>query len=423
MIKIFEMFSGYGGASFALRKVNIEFECVGYSEIDKYAIQIYNNNHPNIKNYGDCKLINPSDIHDFDLLTGGFPCQAFSNAGKQLGEADARGTLFYEIIRIAEVKQPKYMLLENVKGLTAQKFKTTFDKILSELDRIGYNVQWKVLNSKEYGIPQSRNRVWFVCFRKDIEASRFKWPEKQELKMFVKDLLEENVNEKYNLSDKQIKRIMESDDVKKKFSALNPDIAISQTARQFENWKGNFIEDPKSKQLYNETEPIPCLRSGIGSGNKLNYIQWDMSGKGYKSQQDRPYPADGIMNTIPNHNTKSKVNIFALRTRENGKQAEINDTQMSKHLTSVQTDNLVMNTVSISSGLAAGSNENLSQVKRTEESSFHFRRLTPKECFRLMGFVNDEIKLDGLSDTQIYKLAGNGWEINIASKIFKNILR
>jgi DNA (cytosine-5)-methyltransferase 1 len=87
-----------------------------------------------------------------------------------LGEADSRGTLFNEIIRIAEVKQPKYMLLENVKGLTCKKFKPTFNKILSELDRIGYNCYWKVLNSKDYGIPQSRARVWFVCFRKDIDT-------------------------------------------------------------------------------------------------------------------------------------------------------------------------------------------------------------------------------------------------------------
>ena len=153
-IRLFEMFAGYGGASFALKKAGIDFECVGYSEIDKFAIQCYEQNHYNEieipegkaeeynvdgynfrgngedfkgnyfeyydqipMNSGDATKINPYKIPDFDLLTAGFPCQSFSVAGKGLGEQDTRGTLFHEIIRIAEVKQPKYMLLENVKGL------------------------------------------------------------------------------------------------------------------------------------------------------------------------------------------------------------------------------------------------------------------------------------------------------------------
>jgi DNA (cytosine-5)-methyltransferase 1 len=153
MIKLFEMFAGYGGASFALKKAGIPFKCVGYSEIDKYAVQCYEQNHCIVAgwkriyhpdNYGDATKIDPSSIPDFDLLTGGFPCQAFSVAGKGLGELDTRGTLFNEIIRIAEVKKPKYMLLENVKGLTNKKHKATFDKILSELDRIGYHVKYQV---------------------------------------------------------------------------------------------------------------------------------------------------------------------------------------------------------------------------------------------------------------------------------------
>jgi DNA (cytosine-5)-methyltransferase 1 len=211
MIREFCMFAGYGGSVFALKKANIPHELVGFSEIDKYAIQCFIQNHITNnshllhmevvnggldiaiavpKNWGDCRTINPNELPDFDLLTGGFPCQAFSNAGKMQGEADQRGTLFYEIIRIAEVKKPKYMLLENVKGLTSKKFKDTFNKILSELDRIGYNVYWKVLNSKDYGIPQSRARIWFVCFRKDIDKGTFKFPEQEELKIRLKDLLE-----------------------------------------------------------------------------------------------------------------------------------------------------------------------------------------------------------------------------------------
>ena len=172
MIKLFEMFAGYGGASFALKKAGIEHEVVGYSEIDKYAIQCYEQNHKG-KNFGDCTKINPNELPNFDLLTGGFPCQSFSVAGKGLGEQDTRGTLFHEIIRIAEVKKPSVMLLENVRGLTFKPHKQTFKKILSELDRIGYVVKWKVLNSKDYGIPQNRERVFFVCFRNDLLTSEF----------------------------------------------------------------------------------------------------------------------------------------------------------------------------------------------------------------------------------------------------------
>jgi len=168
--KTFEMFAGYGGGSFALKKLEKKFECVGYSEIDKFASQCYEQNHK-AKAVGDCTKINPNELDDFDLLTGGFPCQSFSVAGKGLGESDPRGTLFWDIIRVAEVKQPKYMLLENVKGLLSKKHKETFNKILGELDRIGYDVFWKVCNTKKHGIPQNRDRIFFVCFRKDLNCS------------------------------------------------------------------------------------------------------------------------------------------------------------------------------------------------------------------------------------------------------------
>jgi len=136
-LRVFSAFAGYGTDNFALKQLGIPFECVGFSEIDKYAIKCFEQNHwttqqtntpgqINVitpKNYGDITQIKPEDIPDYDLFTGGFPCQSFSVAGKGLGELDPRGTLFYEIIRINEVKKPKYMLLENVKGLTCKNIK------------------------------------------------------------------------------------------------------------------------------------------------------------------------------------------------------------------------------------------------------------------------------------------------------------
>ena len=211
-MKILELFNGYGTASFALKRLGIDYELVGYSDIDKYANQCFKQNHcpddvDDKLKLGDVTKIDEKALPDFDLLTGGFPRQAFSVAGKMQGELDPRGTLFYEIIRIAEHKQPKYMLLENVKGLTSKKFKNTFDKILSELNRIGYYVHWKVLNTKDYGIPQNRERVWFACMHKDLVPNPhiFTFPEKEELKLFVKDLLDKDVDSKYNLSEKAIR--------------------------------------------------------------------------------------------------------------------------------------------------------------------------------------------------------------------------
>ncbi len=135
--------------------------CVGYSEIDKYATQIYDK-HFKHKNYGDITKINPEDLEDFDLLVGGFPCQAFSIAGKRGGFDDTRGTLFFEIARIIREKQPRLLLLENVKGLLSHDKGNTFTTIISTLDELGYDIQWQVLNSKNFGVPQNRERVFII---------------------------------------------------------------------------------------------------------------------------------------------------------------------------------------------------------------------------------------------------------------------
>jgi len=135
--------------------------CVGYSEIDKYAIQIYEK-HFNHKNYGDITKIIAKELPDFDLIVGGFPCQSFSIAGKRLGFKDTRGTLFFDIARIIKEKRPKYLLLENVKGLLSHDDGNTFRTILSTLTEMGYDLQWQVLNSKNFGVPQNRERVFII---------------------------------------------------------------------------------------------------------------------------------------------------------------------------------------------------------------------------------------------------------------------
>ena len=153
------MFSGIGGFEKAIGNYG---ECVGYSEIDKYAIQIYEKHFPNHKNYGDATKINAKELPDFDLLVGGFPCQAFSIAGKRRGLEDSRGTLFYDIARIVQEKRPQHLLLENVKGLLSHDNGRTFKLIISTFTEVGYNLEWQVLNSKNFGVPQNRERVFII---------------------------------------------------------------------------------------------------------------------------------------------------------------------------------------------------------------------------------------------------------------------
>lgn len=330
------MFSGYGGAEFAFKKANINIQVIGYCEIDSAAIKIYENNFGNhIKNYGDVSKMNVMDVPEFDILTAGFPCQPFSVAGKQMGELDPRGTLFFDILRIAKHHKPKYMILENVKGLTTKKFTSTFNKIIQSIEELGYIVNWKVLNSKDYGVPQNRERVWFVCIRNDIN-NNFKFPDKMELKTFLQDILLSDVDNKYLLT-------------------------------------GEILERVKSKMKdKNITKPI-MLHNIYG---------------GFKEKEVRIF--DTYSPTI--------------RTPAGG-----------GHLP------FIMSTLTEAFGRSGSSKEYLKSVLTIKEATNIYRKLTPRECFRLMGFLNDEIILEGLSDTKLYKLAGNGWDINLASKIIKNI--
>ena len=164
-IRFFDMFAGIGGFRSGLEAIG-GFECVGYCEIDKYAKQAYEAMYDTGGElyFDDARKINPKELPDIDLITGGFPCQSFSIAGRRKGFEDTRGTLFFEIARIASAKKPKYLFLENVPGLLSHDRGRTFKTILSSLDELGYDVTWQVLNSKDFGVPQSRNRVFIIGY-------------------------------------------------------------------------------------------------------------------------------------------------------------------------------------------------------------------------------------------------------------------
>lgn len=207
-IKVFEAFAGYGGASFGLKRSGLKYKVVGMSEFDPFASALLAANFPDIKNWGDITKINPYKLPAFDLFTGGFPCQPFSSAGLQNGEEDkyGRGTLFYDIFRILQVKRPKYVLLENVKGLTAKKFEPTFNRIKDLFKELGYgDMAYAVLNSKDYGIPQNRERLWMFAQLGGLPEGFDIRPPQVELKYTFADFLyPDDVDDSLRLSNAQI---------------------------------------------------------------------------------------------------------------------------------------------------------------------------------------------------------------------------
>jgi DNA (cytosine-5)-methyltransferase 1 len=420
-MKILELFNGYGTASFALKRLQIPYELVGYSDIDKYANQCFKQNHcpddiDDKLRLGDVTKINPNELPDFDLLTGGFPCQAFSVAGKRLGELDPRGTLFYEIIRIAEVKQPKYMLLENVKGLTNKSFEKTFRKILSEIRRIGYEVYFKILNTKDFGIPQNRERIWFVCFRKDLsqaEFNGFHFPQPEPLKLCIKDILEENVDKKFYLSEKMQERfekyLNEQHNTNSRYSTFIP-----------------LSKFGEAHRIYNDDGISPPVKHSAMNVNILgNIFSKGQNGLIYDKETCSPSLIKGtiikiqdkiITKAIIEESPKPKGNYLP-RERvidENGIFRAISCTPSQQPM--------ISNSVTTAFGRKGCSREELESVARNMYSG-KLRRLTPKECFRLQGFLNDEVNLTGISDTQCYKLAGNGQSVNVVERIFKEMFK
>ncbi|USL89300.1 DNA (cytosine-5-)-methyltransferase [Bacillus phage vB_BceH_LY2] len=192
-LKVLSLFSGIGAFERGLDNLGINYELVGYSEFDKYASKSYSliHNVSESLNLGDINKINEKDLPDFDLMTYGFPCQSFSVQGKKLGFDDPeKGNLFFESMRIVREKKPKYMIAENVKNLVGHDKGRTFQTILKTLEWLGYNNYFKVLNSIDFNTPQSRERVFIVSIRKDIDKGKFQFPNGNITTKKVKDILD-----------------------------------------------------------------------------------------------------------------------------------------------------------------------------------------------------------------------------------------
>lgn len=184
--KFIDLFAGIGGFRYALESFGAE--CVFSSEIDKYACQTYEANH-NEKPHGDITEINETIIPSHDIICAGFPCQPFSISGKQKGFEDTRGTMFFEIARIAKYHRPKMLFLENVANLKKHNDMQTITEMLNVLDELNYDVYYETLNASDFGVPQSRKRIYFICFRKDLNVKEFQFPSPTNEKIYLKDIL------------------------------------------------------------------------------------------------------------------------------------------------------------------------------------------------------------------------------------------
>lgn len=289
MLNVLSLFSGIGAFKKALSNLHIEHNVVAYCEIDKFASKSYSAIHdiPETMNLHDVTKVDWLDVvEDVDLITYGFPCQDISNAGKQKGFTDENGNrtrsgLFFEALRIIEEFKPKFAIAENVKALTSKKFTEEFKIVLESLEEAGYNNYWQVLNAKDYGIPQNRERVFIVSIRKDIDKG-FMFPTPIPLELRLKDILEDNVDESFYLSDEAVSKIA-----------------------NVPNKNTTCLLKKQAKEFYKETETASTLmaRDYKGFGNQeFNAVieVKEATKKGYAEA----YPGDSINLEQPNSKTR-----------------------------------------------------------------------------------------------------------------------
>ena len=314
-LRIFEGFAGYGGGSFGLKRLKenipgLEYEVIGYSEFDKYASELFDANHKGkdgnpLKNWGDITKIGPNELPDFDMFMGGFPCQPFSSAGMQMGTEDpyGRGAMLGHIIRICKVKKPKYLFLENVKGFTHGKFQPIHDQLIRDLREMGYGEQplaKAVLNSKDYGIPQNRERLWMFAQLGGLPDNFSMIPPTVESDLRIADFLDFEPLKTLYLSDAQIEHLKEKHHIESFvvdtplcFDVYNKKIkkdGFSITITQPEHNSLRVIEVPKAdgKEIVRKMSVHEQFRlMGFRISRDLKECEIDFNGQSYSQLSKR----------------------------------------------------------------------------------------------------------------------------------------
>jgi DNA (cytosine-5)-methyltransferase 1 len=366
-IRLATMFSGIGAIEYALRRLKLNSDIVFASDNDRFVKESYFANYEidESKWYDDVKDINGKKYRDkVDLLVGGTPCQSFSMVGKRRGLEDTRGTLFYDFARVVKDSQPKVFIFENVKGLISHDKGVTFDVIKSTFNRLKYKYFYQVLNAKNYGMPQHRERIFVVGFRD--ESTRFDFPDKIGLESKMQDFLEDYIDSKYYLKEKGVKFVTSSKNRNKRYTQINGDIALCQKANQQFNWHGDFVFENKPNQEYDEF---------IFDVNEVEE-------KYYLSDKVRNYV---LASGTKNFKTSTKTDLEVARP--------LLQSMHKMHRAGV--DNYV-----------------------THDKG-RIRKLTPRECLRLMGFRDDFNQV--VSDTQMYRQAGNSIVVDVLIAILKQM--
>ena len=384
MLRVFEAFAGIGTQRMALKRLGIPHEVVGISEINPHALTSYQAIHGDCPNFGDISALDPHELPDFDLLTYSFPCQDLSVAGHQKGliKGQTRSGLLYECEKIIEVKRPTYLLLENVKHLVGKKFKPAFEEWLTYLESLGYTNYWQVLNAKDYGIPQNRERVFVISILGEHEP--FVFPNPIPLTHCVNDLLEPQVDEQYYLS-------------------LN----LSES-----------FEDQTQRSILRQERTV------YGKQIRKQYEAGEIKEKLSKMREFRPRP-DGLANTlttVQKDNYVFEPKLFfvgGIGTKDwakDGKGYSRNFPQGNRVY-----DSLGLACTQTSQGGGLGSYTGLYLVRN---ETYRVRKLTPLECWRLMGISDEDFKKANAvtSKTQLYRQAGNAIVVDVLEAIFKQLL-
>ena len=457
-MKVLSLFSGIGAFEKALDNLQIPYELAGFSEIDKYAVKSYCAIHgvDESMNLGDITKIDEKVLpKDIDLITYGFPCQDISLAGKQKGlfhddGSKTRSGLFFEALRIIEATKPRIAIAENVKNLTGKKFKEQFQIVLESLEAAGYNNYWKVLNAKDYGIPQNRERVFIISIRKDIDKG-YEFPKPFPLQLRLKDMLEDEVDEKFYLDSMKkyfIKHSFESEEKGNGFRFTphvkkNANVAKTVTTRAGGRMDDNFVMDVECEEdtfKFDSTNKMIQVGQMYGTDKehkcvpvepvRLGNIYGEKFGTGYAGNVwDKECISPTLM-TMQGGNRQPLVIDEGVKAGNTSPSGNYNPSVIVREATkkgyaeAVEGDSINLeqpNTKGLCNTLTTVQKDNY--VAEPKQSNLRIRKLTPKECFRLMGFDDEDFyKAEAVnSNTQLYKQAGNSIVVDVLEAIFTNL--
>lgn len=413
-MKFLDLFAGIGG--FRLGMESAGHECIGFCEIDKFARASYKAIHDT---EGEIELHDITRVTDesvrrfgsVDIICGGFPCQAFSIAGARRGFEDTRGTLFFEICRFASILRPKYLFLENVRGLLNHDGGATFETIIRTLDGLGYDVEWQILNSKNFGVPQNRERV-FIIGHSRTERSGNIFPldgKNKEFNYEPKINIIGNTKNPNGTSQGTGSVIYNSNGLVGTLCARDykepKQIAIPNEIKQFGVLQPNYNQ---SGVVYDTDGIAPTIRAYQGGNLEPKIIQ---RGRGYNKGGEHDIAPTLTSNSYHENN----VLKITEATKQGYAEAEVGDSINLSHPNSKTRRGRVGK--QIANTLLTGESQGV------VESDFRIRKLTPRECWRLQGFPDwafDKAQKVN-SNSQLYKQAGNSVTVNVISAIAKEL--